>query len=130
MNRPQPPEAAGFTLVEVLVALTILSISITVLLQIFSTNLDRARESGSEMLATSLAQSLLEQAGTTMSLHSASGEFSNGLRWRLDVQPYGSAADRKAWPVDAVTVTASTFWSDGKKSVALATLRLVPKEAQ
>ena len=55
----------GFTLIEVLVALTILSISLAALLAVFTQGLDRARESRNEAAARVLAQSLLAQAKTS-----------------------------------------------------------------
>src|ERR1700678_4212390 len=59
---PAPRGEAGFTLIEVLVSLTILSISLGVLLAIFLQGLDRAHESRDEASARALAQSLLAQA--------------------------------------------------------------------
>src|SRR5579862_542825 len=59
---------SGFTLIEVLVALTILSISLATLLAIFLQGLVRAKESSDEGAARSLAQSLLSQAKAAPSL--------------------------------------------------------------
>src|SRR5437763_2184256 len=74
---------SGFTLIEVLVALTILSISMATLLAIFLQGLDRARESSNEAAARVLAQSLLTQAKASPNLvFGASAGKINGLTWR------------------------------------------------
>ena len=54
----------------------------------------------------------------------------DGSHWRVRVEPYGDAADRRAWPVGAYLVSAEIAWHDGvhERSVALTTLRLGPKE--
>ena len=130
MSRPSVTRCAGFTLIEVLVALTILSISLAVLVQIIGSNLDRVRESTAETTAISLTQSLLDQLGVSIPIRmgESSGDFGNGYRWRLRIQSYGSEPDRRAWPVSAVVVTASTLWDRERKSLTLTTLRLSPKE--
>jgi general secretion pathway protein I len=125
-------QSAGFTLIEVLVSLAILSISMAVLLNIFSDSLDRTRRAESEMAAGSLVQSLLAEAGVSKSLRigDETGEYNNGFRWRLHVEPFGSEEDARAWSVSAVRVTASVMWDDGgpAQSKSLTTLRLVPPE--
>ncbi|MGH6876413.1 MAG: type II secretion system protein [Rhizomicrobium sp.] len=120
----------GFTLIEVLVALTILSISLGVLLAVFTQGLDRARESGNEAAARVLAQSLLVQARTAANptVGSSAGK-SVGLIWRLQVLPYGSADDRAAWQENAAQIVATVSWrgDGGMRSISLSTLRLLPK---
>lgn len=117
----------GFTLLEVLVALTILSISLGVLLAIFSKGLDQARENATEADARTLAQSLLAQ--TEAQPHTALGDtngMSNGLRWRVRVAPYGSTADQAAWQQAAQQIDATVTWprGSGTRSLTLSTLRL------
>jgi len=133
MNKtPAHSTEGGFTLVEVLVALTILSISLGVLLGVFSTALDRTRESNSETIADSLTQSLLAEMGSALPLAvgDSKGTFANGFHWRLHIEPYGSSEDVQAWPVAALVVSASTLWDDDKRSVTLSTLRIAPKASQ
>ncbi len=121
---------AGFTLIEVLVALTILSISLGVLLAVFLQGLDRARESREEASARALAQSLLAQAKSAdnPSMGTSVGKTSDFL-WRLQVVPYGSAADRTAWQENAGQIVATVSWhgDGGMRSISLSTLRLLPK---
>lgn len=130
MNSTHANHASGFTLVEVLVALAILSVSLAVLLQVFGTSLDRLRKSQAEMVAVSLTQSLLAEVGQTIPLRrgEANGSFGNGYHWRLHVEDYGDADDWRAWPTGAVVVSASTFWDEDRRSLTFEVLRLTPKD--
>ena len=118
----------GFTLIEVLVALAILAVSLAVLLQIFSSSLDRVREDRNESVASALVQSLLARVGAEIPLREGEkhGTYSNGFRWTVQIAPYGNAEDRKAWPVNAFTVKAGVTWRDGDVAhgKSLTTLRL------
>jgi general secretion pathway protein I len=131
--RTRPPREnrqAGFTLIEVLVALTILSISLAALLAIFMQGLDRARESDNEAGARVLAQSLLVQAKTAEnpSMGTSVGKSDNFL-WRLQIVPYGTAQDRSSWQENVAEIVATVSWQGdgGLRSISLSTLRLLPK---
>ncbi|MEI9997228.1 MAG: prepilin-type N-terminal cleavage/methylation domain-containing protein [Rhizomicrobium sp.] len=115
----------GFTLVELLVSLAILSIAMTVLFGAISDSLDRTRKARDDATAAALAQSLLARAASDDALApgQASGIYSNGFRWRLNVRPYGDTDDAKAWKMSAYAVRATVSWRDGERS--LAALRLV-----
>ena len=130
-GRHRTAGARGFTLIEVLVALTILSISLATLLAVFTQGLDRARESRNEASARVLAQSLLAQAKTSTNLAVGdSGGRTNDLYWHLRVAPYGSSADLAAWQATPTEISAKVTWlgsSGGRRSVTLSTLRYVPK---
>jgi general secretion pathway protein I len=128
-SRRASPAQAGFTLIEVLVALTILSISLAVLLAIFTQGLDRARESADEASARVLAQSLLAQAkaAASPSVGDSAGK-ANDLFWHLRIAPYGAPADRAAWQENAAEISATVSWrgDGGLRSITLSTLRLLP----
>ena len=121
---------SGFTLIEVLVALTILSISLAALLAIFLQGLDRARESSNEESARVLAQSLLSQAKAAPNLaFGTSAGTINALHWSTEIEPYGSPADRNAWRAIPAQIVATVSWrgDGGLRSVRLSTLKLLPK---
>jgi general secretion pathway protein I len=122
----------GFTLLEVLVALTILAVALTSLFAIFGNSLARAREAQSRMEARALAESLLAQAETqpTVTFGETSGRLASGMEWRFDVRHYGDDKDTQAWPAAAAEMTATVRWGDKAdgQSFALTTLRTVPKE--
>jgi general secretion pathway protein I len=130
MNRTLTEDSFGFTLIEVLVALTILSISLVVLLRVFAIDLHRTGESRAETMAVSWTQSLLAQVGNSIPLRmgQTTGEFPDGFRWRLEMEPYGSSDDQNAWPAKALLVSASVIWGQNNKSITLSTLRIVPKD--
>ena len=117
---------AGFTLVEIIVALAILALSLNVILPAISDGLWRTGEAEAQAEAASLARSLLAQAGSALTLKggAAAGQFDNGFRWQLQVAPYGSAD--QAVPVRAYRVVAEVIWGEAPRehSVALSTLRL------
>ena len=117
---------AGFTLVEIIVALAILALSLNAILPAISEALWRTGEAEAQAEAASLARSLLAQAGSAVPLNdgAAAGQFDNGFRWRLQVTPYGGAD--QAMPVRAYKLVAEVSWDDARaeRSVALTTLRL------
>ena len=124
----------GFTLLEVLTALSILGVALAVLFGVFGNNLARSRETQSRLEARSAAHALLAQAEAAPSLRfgESSGRLSSGFVWRLSVRPYGDDKDRQAWPAAAAQVTATVSWGHGGtgQSFGLTTLRLVPKDRQ
>jgi len=122
----------GFTLLEVLVALTILGMSLTVLLAIFSQALAREHARDRAVAARIFAQSLIAQTLTaqTLGLGVSSGHSDAGLSWQLHVDPYGEASGEPATGLQVARVSATVTWSGAgnRQSLTLATLRLLPKE--
>lgn len=116
----------GFTLMEVLVALAILSLSLGVLLAVFSQSLDRVHRNQLDLRARLLAQSLLEEIGS-VKLGQTHGQTADGLTWTLDVKPFGTSADRNSWRPLPVKVTADVEWHKGdvRHTLELSTLRLM-----
>ena len=126
------PSEHGFTLLEVLIALTILSVALAMLFGIFSHSLSRSHETQSRLGARALATSLLAQADKTTAIAygETHGRTSSGLDWRLDVSRYGDDRDVQAWPAAVARVTATVRWGDHAtgQTFALTTLRLMPKD--
>ena len=124
--------AEGFTLIEMIVALAILSIALGVLFSAFSQDMDRQRLNRSQMSARLLAGALLDQSAVSDSLTIGvrHGVLPDGLAWTVAVAPYGGADDRKAWRAAPAQVTATVEWTlDGHPHrVALTTLRFVHKD--
>ncbi|HTQ15201.1 MAG TPA: type II secretion system protein [Rhizomicrobium sp.] len=127
-RRSRTGDEDGFTLLEILVALAILSVSLATLLGIFSMSLDRTRQSEDEMSARVLAQSLIAQADSVSDprLGTLSGT-SNGYAWRLDLKPYGTSTQPAPAP-GLASVSASVAWngSGGRRSLMLTSLRTIP----
>jgi general secretion pathway protein I len=133
MSSERQDQEAGFTLPEIVAALAILTLSLSVLLGLISDGLRRTSRAETLAEASTQAQSLLARVGTELPLRpgTTTGELANGFRWRLEIEPYGDAADRRSWPVAARTVTATIAWGDGlqERTVVLTTLRLGSKES-
>jgi general secretion pathway protein I len=132
-NRIERPDSkAGFTVVEVVVALTILAVSLGVLLNAMSNSIRQTGQAEAVAEAGSLAQSLLAKIGTELPLRDGqiTGQSDRGFRWRVYIEAYGDGTDRREWPVGAHQILAEVLWSDGlqERSVVLTTLRLGPKE--
>jgi general secretion pathway protein I len=121
----------GFSLLEILVAFSILALSLGVMMQIFS---DAARNAGlahDQAQATELARTLVSVAAAE--LPQTTGERNgteNRFRWALRMEPYGADdAGQAAQPVSPATlelwqITARVTWpGPPERSVALTTLR-------
>jgi general secretion pathway protein I len=122
---------AGFTLVEVIVALAILSIGLSVLLGLISGSLRQTAEAERMAEAGSLAQSLLAEVGTDLpiKLEERDGQFPNGYQWHLRMHQYGDAREREEWPIGLYVISTEVEWAEGtqRRSYALTTLRLGPR---
>jgi general secretion pathway protein I len=128
----QPDREAGFTVVEVVAALTILAVALSVLLNVMSNSIRQTGRAESVAEAGALARSLLAKIGTELPLRDGqiTGQSDHGLRWQVNIAPYGDGSDRRDWPVAAHQILAEVLWRDGlqERSIVLTTLRLGPKE--
>jgi general secretion pathway protein I len=126
-------QEAGFTLPEIIAALAILSLALSSLFALLSDGLNRTSQAKRMAEAESLAQSLLARVGSELAIQpgTTTGDFPNGYRWRLKVTRYGDAAEQRAWPVAAYTLSAAVASGQGaqERTVVLTTLRLAPKDA-
>jgi general secretion pathway protein I len=132
-NEFEPPDGeAGFTVIEVVAALTILAVALGVLLDVMSTSIRQTGRAETIAEAGSLARSLLAKVGTELPMHDGqiTGQADHGFRWQVQIEPYGDGAGGREWPVAAHQVFAEVTWSDGPeaRSIVLTTLRLGPKE--
>lgn len=127
--------ARGFTLLEILVAFTVMAVLLTALLQVFSSGLRAARLGEQYTHAVVLAQSKmasLEVEEDGLALGERAGSFDANYAWRSEVTPYPTDAypqlEELGVPVYPVTATVEVSWQAGgrPRSVSLKTLRLVP----
>ncbi|NPU14542.1 type II secretion system protein [Bradyrhizobium sp. 83002] len=125
---------AGFTLVEVLVALAMLSVGLALVMSLFSTGLSRTGMAERVAGAVALAQSLMAQVGNSIPLRTETrdGAEANGYRWRLAMQPYRPVQGGDARPVELYQVSVEIGWQEGQdpRSYALSTLRLGPRASR
>ena len=124
---------AGFTLIEALVTLAILALALSALVGLVSDSFANMRHADTVAQASLHARSLLDKVGTEIPLKGGElqGELPNGMRWRLNVEPFGDLADQRTWPIRPVTITAQVLWqgSGRENSLMISTLRLGPRES-
>ena len=123
----------GFTLIEVLVALIVLSLALSIIFAGVSQNLRSRRAALHYQQAMLLAESKLASIGVEVPLREGefAGDFSDQFHWRTLVTPYHEegraepdSASLRAW---VVTVTVDWGSGDDERSVSLSTLRLAPR---
>jgi prepilin-type N-terminal cleavage/methylation domain-containing protein len=116
---------AGFTLIEMLIAITILSAAMMGITACFSLSLRMADEAKLTMEARTLAQTLLAAADTGAA-SSYDGVTESGLTWHVRMRPYGTA-DARDRPY-TVLVDAEIDWPPPRatKRYILTTLQLRP----
>ena len=134
---------SGFSLLEVLVAFSILALSLGVLMQIFSGAMRNAVLSEQYSQAALLAQSILSATGIEEPLQAGerAGEWENGMRWRLFISPYEEPLeDGEEQPrglrteqlanVEGYQLRVEVSWDDGDKRrrVELESLRIAVPE--
>lgn len=124
---------AGFTLLEVIVALAILAMSLGVLFPTFADAVQRAGQSETIAQARLLAQSILVQVGNEIPVKAgeAAGDGAAGLQWRLRQKPYGGSADQARWSTPVMEVSVEVSWGAGllARSISVSTLRLAASPA-
>lgn len=118
------------TLMEVLVAFIVLSLTMAVILRIFSGGMRLSGRADSYSRAVFLAQSRLAVVGVERPLLQSeeNGQVGANMRWRVSVTRVddGGEADRLLMPVRQYLVRAQVEWQeDGRyQQVELASMRL------
>lgn len=121
----------GFSLLEILVAFAILSVSLGVLLQVFATGLRNAGTADDYTKATLYAESILAAIGeeTPLAEGNHSGPINEQFSWRSRISLYTDGMpDPEKTRVRAYRIGVEVFWNGltQERSVALETLRLAP----
>ena len=123
----------GMTLMEVLVAFIVLSLTMAVILHIFSGGMRNSGRADSYSRAVFLAQSRLAAVGVEQPLvpGEENGRLGSHMQWRVSVvrMDDGGEADRLLMPVRQYQVRALVMWQeDGRdQQVALSSVRLGPR---
>jgi general secretion pathway protein I len=129
--------AAGFSLIEVLVALAISGLALSAIAGVFGDGLVADRTSADATTALTLAEGKIAAAGTVEPLRpsSSNGDFAGRFHWLLRVAPYqdhpadGAAdADQPFAAFRLYRIEAAVAWNEGvrQRRLAIATLRLAP----
>ena len=124
----------GMTLIEVLVAFIVLSVTMAVIMQIFSGGMRNARLAESYSRAVFLAESKMAAVGLErpLALGEESGQVGSDMQWRVSVSPAEDDATTNAqlMPVRLYQVRVAAAWGeDGRqRQVELVTFRLGPRQ--
>ncbi len=134
---PPPSHCRGLSLLEVLVAFSILALTLGVLLRIFGSGLRSAALAGAYSQAVLQAETLLSRSGIEAPLEVGEqhGRFNNRYHWRRIIRPYRlpvTEEETELLRLIPYEVIVEVFWQEtGKRhSVALTSLRLVHQERQ
>lgn len=122
----------GFTLIEILVAMLLLSISLVLILQLFSGGLKALKKSDDYSRAVFLAKEKMEEAlaiNLFVGGDNASGLSDDGYEWSVSVSDEASDAEdslSKVLPVSLFKIDVDVLWGTGKhkKHFNISTLKL------
>ena len=129
----------GFTLLEILLAISILGVATTAIMQQFSAGLRIARTSQTYTTATIYAKHKLEelQVEEEMKEKEETGSFEDGYHFRVSIMPYeeymGEEEDEELFdhlPLEMFLLESVVWWEEGEKekSITLSTLKTVKKK--
>lgn len=132
------PSERGFTLVETLVSLAILTLTLVALMEIFGVGFRGVRMSELDTAALQLATSQLARAGTETPLRAGQqqGATSGGLEWSVVIEPYAprhaDGETRHPGGLEVYWVTAEVRWQSSAfaapQALSLKTLKIrVPR---
>lgn len=135
--RRRPTVQKGFSLLEILVAFSVLAIALGVLMRVFGGAARAAGITEEYARAVVAAESLLADVGVGQPLivGAREGQFGDEFRWILRVAPYPvPGMEGSALPLRLYAVDVSVIWGEGEggepREVTLSSLRLVNEAPQ
>jgi general secretion pathway protein I len=126
----------AYTLIEVLVAMMILALSLTVIFRIFGGGLNKIGIASDYARAVMIAESVLAAAGNTEILRpgESSGNLFEKYRWTRTVRPYQADGEPSFddLPLNFYRVSVTVEWpaTKGIRSLDLSTLKLDASRAE
>jgi len=123
----------GFSLLEILVAFSILALALGILLNIFSSGANNAAVAEEYTAAVQIAEALMAQTGVETALQAGqtAGLEDDKYRWQVIVTPFSPAIAKLNTQALAATlfkVNVRVDWgdaSDNDRHIALTTLKLL-----
>lgn len=125
----------GFSLLEMLIAFSILAVSLGILLRIFSTGVMTAQVADDYTNAVQIANNLLAKTGVEKPLKVSEeiGVENDVYHWRVRVNPQTFVSpelDLRGLPIEVFKVNVLVWWGDGIKTddrvLELNTLKIAP----
>ncbi|MBC8466230.1 MAG: prepilin-type N-terminal cleavage/methylation domain-containing protein [Desulfobacteraceae bacterium] len=128
-----PPSNDGFTLIEILVAISILAISLVVILQLFSGGLKSSRLSNEYTKVIFHAREKMGEIllSKDLSEGETEGEFANSFRWRCLVERIESGEeDEEKLPFNMFNIRVDIIWDvgDREKHFQVSTMKMIAKK--
>jgi prepilin-type N-terminal cleavage/methylation domain-containing protein len=122
----------GFTLLEIVVAMTIVGLGVVTLLEVFSSGLRLGARSQDRTEVITQGRQVMDQflAGRTLAEGTEQGIIGENGRWKLQVQPVRSAEELSLgndWELKEIVLDIIVPESGSERRVELRTLRLVKK---
>ena len=121
-----PAQSQGFTLIEVIAAFTIMSLTFALILQILSNSTRQTIKSSERTRIALLAQTKMDELGVTIPVEesSLSGSFGDDVNWSLDITPfevqYEGDINLEFAPVELYRVDLTVSWLSGRGNPAAA----------
>lgn len=125
----------GFSLLEMIIAFSILAVSLGILMKIFSSGITTAQVADDYTNAVQIANNLIAKTGVEKPLRISEeiGVENNFYHWRVRVNPktfISPELDLRGLPVDVFNVNVLIWWGDEAKTddrvLELNTLKLAP----
>jgi general secretion pathway protein I len=124
--------ASGFALIEILVAISILAISLVVIFQLFSGGLKSRQLSQKYARGVFYAREKMAETLVIPELSEgeSQGEFEDDYRWQSSVTRIVPENDEKDPPVDLMKIHVRITWREGEKekSFSIDTMKVVKRE--
>jgi len=123
--------STGFTLLEVLVAIALLGIAVTMVLQLFSADLRAIAASEDYISAAAKAEAkMMEVLDNDTLTESSTSEITND-GYRLNVSVASIVSERtEPLPVALMDISVTVYWTKGanERSLSLRTMKLTNKQ--
>jgi prepilin-type N-terminal cleavage/methylation domain-containing protein len=126
--------SAGFTLLEVVVAMTILGIGVVTLLEIFSSGLRLGSRSSAATEAMAYGRQAMDEILLRRKIEEGAqqGVLNDKTRWRLGIEPVREPSERlelsSAWELKEIILDMRVTEAGRDRPVELRTYRLVRKK--
>lgn len=126
----------GFSLLEMLIAFSILAVSLGILLKIFSTGITTAQVADNYTTAVQIANNLIAKTGveTSLKMSEELGVENDFYHWRVRVNPQTFVSpelDFRDLPVEVFNINVLVWWGDDHKTddrvLELNTMKLAAK---
>ena len=126
--------SAGFTLLEVVVAMTIVGIGVVTLLEIFSMGLRLGSRSSAATEAMTYGRQAMDEILLRRKIEEGAqqGAVNEKIRWKLGIEPVREPSDSlslsSAWELKEITLDLRVTDAGRDRPVELRTYRLVRKK--